>query len=226
MGGNVARMMVLDQNFLSDNTYKQGIIHKLITIDSPHQGTVLARRLLTDANTDCLHQLFAKNKLLIFDRVTLQAPAGIGIDGAVRDLVDFPLSPASAKITNLSPHQLRAATIAGIYTNFDRLDWHPISVAVRNKPFGCPTTPLAQALTSTGWPAVFSGEENDGIVPRTSQWNGLSGGLRVDHVVHSPGPLSLGFDGPSALASRAVSTMVIDLLNTPKNSPFYVLINP
>ncbi len=226
MGGNIARTLVLDQNFLSDNTYKQGFIHKLITIDSPHQGTVLARRLLSDPNTNCLHQLFAKNKLMIFDRVTLQTAVGVGLDGAIRDLVDVPLSPASARITNLSPHPLRVAMIAGIYTNFDRLDWHPISVAARNKPFGCPETPLAQALTSAGWRAVFSGEENDGIVSRTSQWNGLTGGIRVDGVVHSPGPLSLGFAGPSALATRAVSTLVIDLLNTPKNSPFYVNINP
>ena len=225
MGGNIARMMVLDQNFLSNNTYRQGIIHKLITIDSPHQGTVLARRLLSDPNADCLHQLFAKNRLLIFDRVTLQTNVGVGVDGAIRDLVDQPLSPASDKITNLSPHRLHAATIAGIYTNFDRLDWHPFAIAVRNKPFGCPTTPLAQALTSAGWPAVFS-EENDGIVPRTSQWNGLTGGIRVDNVVHSSGAQSLGFAGPSVLATSVAATLVIDLLNTPRNSPFYVLINP
>ncbi len=47
MGGDIARQLVLQPNFLDDDTFGQGSIHKLITIDTPHLGSPLANLLLS-----------------------------------------------------------------------------------------------------------------------------------------------------------------------------------
>jgi hypothetical protein len=75
--------------------------------------------------------------------------------------------------------------------------------------------PLALRLTSTGWNDEF-GEANDGIVPVSSQFGGVSSTLLKTGIIHSPGIERLNFLGPSGLdAGSGVPDLVIDLLNEP-----------
>ena len=80
--------------------------------------------------------------------------------------------------------------------------------------------PLANFLTNTDWPTVFAFEDNDAIVPESSELNLPVGSPLVGSpivaagVIHSPGIEALDFAGPSVLeTSSGVPDKVVDLLN-------------
>ena len=78
--------------------------------------------------------------------------------------------------------------------------------------------PLGQALDQNNWnQAVFGiGVANDGIVPVSSQLNGVDSTTTntFPGVIHSSGIESLGFNPPSELdLSSGIPTAVVDLLN-------------
>lgn len=231
MGGLVARTVVLLPDFLQDSrdpTFSQGYIHKLITIDTPHLGTPLATQLLSPQETGgCLQLLLAKHGSIAFNTVTLSVGQ---FSGAVGDFVDNPQSTALSNLVNSSTHPLPTSLIEGIYNNFAVLDnTTDRATLIRNWPFGCPSDPLAQKLTSAGWQNLFSNLRNDAIVPEASQLDNLpaSPGNQFPGYVHSDGTTSLGFSPPGVLDGGAIATQVIFLLNTPAtNSAYYNLINP
>ena len=63
------------------------------------------------------------------------------------------------------------AMIAGEYTIWGSLD-HTLSVASYIRNIQCPSDPLAQLLTGTGWPTIFGGAAYDVMVSVDSQLNG------------------------------------------------------
>jgi hypothetical protein len=208
---------------LRRNTFGQGIIHKMITIDTPHLGSPVATRLLLASPQEdnwCLRDPLAVLGDYAFRSVTL-AGAGV-VSGAMGDL-----SLGSQALRNIAaPGQrgLFTAMIAGEYSDFGSLasSWGPSL---------CPSSPLAQALTPSGWPAVFTDDAlhiNDGIVSLHSQGNGLSATIPPLSLMHSSALSALGFTGTSVLDSAStVPGVVIDLLNTPvTNFSSYPLINP
>jgi pimeloyl-ACP methyl ester carboxylesterase len=226
MGGNIARAMALHPQFLNRNTFHQGIIHKLITIDTPHLGSAVATRfLMPDEYDRCLQHSFGNLGKAVLSTAVVN---GVTVSGALGDLVDSPMSPALQQLATQNPHPLPTAMLVGVYTNFGVLDSlsNVNALALKHWPTGCPDDPLVLQLTSTGWPAIFN-EQNDGIVGRSSQENGSdqSAGL-ADGYVHSPGTKELGFDGPSVL-EPPVPAWVIDMLNKPvTNQQYYKKINP
>ncbi|MCU1240036.1 MAG: hypothetical protein JWO71_762 [Candidatus Acidoferrum typicum] len=225
MGGVIARTAALQPGFLNDNlnpSFGQGYIHKLVTIDSPHLGSPLATQLLTPQESGgCLQLLLANRQKFVFNTVTLNG-AGT-VSGAVADLVDAPMSPALSNIANNSPHPLPTSLIAGIYTDWPGLDSSGTAWAIRHWPLGCPSDPLAQRLTSTGWQQLFNNQPNDAIVSESSELNNLipSPGSQFLGNVHSPGTESLGFSAPSVMDAGNVPNQVIFLLNTPVTSTVY-----
>jgi hypothetical protein len=88
---------------------------------------------------------------------------------------------------------------------------------------GLANNPLANALTSGGWPTVLGGD-SDAIVPVNSQLAGKGTSLfPLAAEVHSPGTEALGFGGPSELDDTAVvPPEVLKLLNTPVDQSVYV----
>jgi pimeloyl-ACP methyl ester carboxylesterase len=230
MGGNIARAMVLHDGFLNNNTFRQGIIHKLITIDTPHRGSALATRfLMPDEYFGCLQKSFGNRGKAVLSTAVVN---GVTVSGALGDLVDSvdsAMSPALEELATKNPHPLPTAMIVGVYTNFDWLDsfLNRNAMAIRNYPAECPGDPLAQQLTSAGWRALFNDQENDGIVQRTSQENGLNANAgRFDGYMHLPGTNDLGFEPPSVL-DAPVPQAVIVLLNRPvTNESVYKKINP
>lgn len=229
MGGVIARTMALQTTFLGNSTYDQGTIHKLITIDTPHLGSQLAPLLLSPGEeVGCVEDLLSLDGKFVFNTVEL---AGFSqpISGAMQDLT--PGSQALSSVASSNSHQLPTALIAGVYTQF-------ASLTPTNSFIGgvCSLAqdPLARDLTPTGWPAIFSGENNDAIVSETSQLNGLISPLVFQNRVHSPGTEHLGFSPPSVLDPdflSGVPSTVISLLNTPVNftsstSTPFVFINP
>jgi pimeloyl-ACP methyl ester carboxylesterase len=223
MGGDIARAMALERTYLQRNTFGQGIIHKMITIDTPHTGTPVATRLLLASpqeDNGCLRSRLALLGDFAFSSVTLPG-AGV-VSGAMGDL-----SLGSQALRNIAAQGQRGlftAMIAGEYSKFSSLanSWGPSL---------CPSSPLAQALTPNGWPAVFTDDAfhiNDGVVSLHSQGNGLSATIPPLSLMHSSALSALGFAPPSVLdADSTVPGLVIDLLNTPvTNFSSYPLINP
>lgn len=230
MGGDIARTMVLQAGFLSDDTFGQGSIHKLITIDTPHLGSPLAAMLVSPQEEEgCIEDTILPSvRHFVFNSVSF---GGItSIPGAIGDL--SPSSKGLRDIANGNQHPLPTALIAGVYTNLSALDTSPRAAFLR---FFCGTIaddPLANDLTSSGWQAVFSGADNDAIVPVTSQVNDSLGGnnafvfVGTGGYVHSPGTEKLGFAPPSVLDPGDVPNEVIKLLNTPVTQPAFAPLNP
>jgi probable HAF family extracellular repeat protein len=104
MGGVIARYMVLlGGAYFRDSNYRQGEVHKLITIDSPHNGTDLATQLLSPSEALCRE---------VFEL------AGKKVGDAMRDMV-----PGSAALQDLQQptFPLLAHAIAGIANSFQTL---------------------------------------------------------------------------------------------------------
>src|SRR5258708_5472843 len=235
MGGDLAGTLPLLPHYLSNPTFGQGPIHKVITIYTPHLGSPLATNLLLPA-TACTRGFLASAGNYAFSSVQLN---GQNVNGAIEDL--GPSSTALNAINNPpqpQPHYLPTALIAGIYTNFASLNCSMCSAAVlRNQYTGCPNDPLVQSLTPQRWPAIF-GEQNDAIVGLSSQMNtpnpGPTVGFQFTGYVHSQGIEKLSFTGPSVLDPNIVApqtisvpTQVINLLNTPvTNTSVFLSLNP
>jgi pimeloyl-ACP methyl ester carboxylesterase len=228
MGGLITRSLVLQPNFLSDSTFGQGYIHKVITIDTPHLGSQVALQLMSpQENGGCL-----QNVLSVFGKFSLNTATvgGSVANGATADLqgddTTGQLSPALSQLNQSSPMPIPVSLIAGVYTNFGALLTSPVSHMIAG---WCGADSLAQQLTPNGWPLIFHGNPNDAIVSENSQLDGLTPapGSQFFGYVHSPGTETLGFAGPSVLDAGSIPNQVISLLNTSwKNSVYYYQLNP
>jgi probable HAF family extracellular repeat protein len=231
MGGDISRTIALQFDFLAPETFGQGIIHKLITIDTPHLGSPLATQLLQSQN-GCVANVLALAQQPAFGSiqgVTKLGPATLTLQGAVGDLADTP-SQALQNIAAQGQHPLPTALIAGTInsTNLAGLLNNATAMSLRAACGVGASSPLAQNLTAGNWPNVFNNQPSDAIVSLNSQLDALSPdpGMVFDGNVHSPGTEKLGFAGPSVLDSGPVPTQVINLLNTPVTDPLFHLLNP
>lgn len=226
MGGDIVRTMPRIEGYLERRTFGQGIVHKLVTIDTPHTGSPVATRMLsTTENNACLRDVLAWKGNLAFSRVALGLQ---DVPGAVGDLVHSPPSRALQDINTPGPQGIFTALYAGVLVDFSSLDaWIGFARAIRN---WCHDSPFAQQLTAARWPLVFSDDathRNDGIVSHASQSNGLSNVGTSEGVLHSTGMRKLGFSGFVALDPGLFAVAVIDVLNIPRgNSTYYSVLNP
>ncbi len=220
MGGDITRYLALLPDFVSSETYGQGVIHKLITIGTPHLGSPLAIDLLQDANS-CVRNVFAKNRLIALASATVSN--GVIFTGGVGDLQGdgvslSSLSPALESLRQSGPVPLRTALIAGVTAanNLNSLDCPFSLCTARLLRLRCGGNPLADNLTSQGWPTVFSNQPNDAIVPQSSELNVALGFVIVVGVIHTESLAALSFTGPGELDSASgIPNHVINLLNTP-----------
>jgi len=222
MGGDITRTLPTIKNFYSSNTFALGVVHKAITIATPHWGSPLATKLLA-SNNECVRGILATNGSPSFTSVTFLN--GTKASGAVADLqgdgFGGGLSAALRRLQNPIAHPLPTALIQGIesQSQLDGLDTSPTAAFIRLFCFG---NSLAGDLTSSGWPTIFN-QDSDSIVPALSAVAGLSGGVVVEGVIHSASAEALGFGPPAELdADGGVPNTVIDLLNTPVTSSTYI----
>ena len=242
MGGLMARRLA-SYGFLDNNTLGAGIIHKLVTIDTPHLGTPLASALQDDTNT-CVRNVLAGIGNVTYRKVQLFTDM---YWGAVADLAGDgkPGGALSNALQNLqgSAHApIPTAMIAGVvgFTNLDGLSTSLITATLRRI---CNTNPLAAKLTKATWALLFTADgisgDNDGVVGKTSQLNGVQAiqGLLFDESVngqgyiHSSGVAGLGFNPPTVLDGAAdpscaeptssVACRVIGLLDTAVTSSVF-----
>ncbi|HUI42395.1 MAG TPA: hypothetical protein VL523_10545 [Terriglobia bacterium] len=220
MGGDVSRWLPQESNFLSDDTFAQGSVHKVITIGTPHLGTPLAIDMLNDSNS-CVRTTLALDGDITFDTAVV---GGDNATGAMNDLqgdgFGGSLSNALTTLSQPSPHPLPFALVYGLVSqsqlNGLNTSWDAFLLRLL-----CSGDPLAGSLTSTGWPQVF-GQSSDAIVPEISEVNSLSNGVQINGVVHSTAIFVLGFGPPAELQQASgIPAKVVNLLNTPVTSGTY-----
>lgn len=221
MGGLVSRTMVLlGDSFAHPDTFGQGLIHKLITIGTPHLGSPLAIKLLERENYS-LAQLLSDKSMNNYVLNTVTFENGAVVNGAVADLQGDgrgnDLSPALQALVNSESKQpFPTAYIAGTMkeNNWAGLDSNSVTAIIRTMYGEWEGCPLALSLTSSGWRDVF-GEDNDAIVGLTSQRNGDNKVCSVHKgFIHSHGTEGLGFNGPDELEGNTpIQNKVTTLLN-------------
>jgi pimeloyl-ACP methyl ester carboxylesterase len=229
MGGLITRTMPLLDGYASPLNYNLGLVHKLITIDSPHLGTPVAAELLDPSNSCIQGALYHLGNLMSLTQVHLAE--GSAVDGAVLDLEGDGYGNAlSEALKALNPADaINTVTIPTVFisgnmdiNNLLGLDESPSTSILRRF---CDTSPLAAYLSPEAW-SLLLGDDSDAIVPLSSQ--DLSGQFRhvLGGVVHSAGTEKLGFSPPDVLsAGVGTPAWVLDMLNTPVTSnTFYPML--
>lgn len=223
MGGDIARTVAAQTTYLSDNTFGQGDIHKLITIDTPHLGSPLAADLGSSGEkSGCVAQKLAEHHKYVLNDIAFYDFSVYS--GAMSDLT--PSSAALSLIANQNTHLLPTGLIAGISPGFETT---PPGIALL---CGQRDTLASNLTSASSWTSlIFQGQENDGIVSETSQLDAGTGDV-FSGVAHSPGITrftGLGFSPPSALdpdSQTGIPSTVIKLLNTPITSSNFSFLNP
>jgi pimeloyl-ACP methyl ester carboxylesterase len=241
MGGTITRTIAAQGNFLRDDNFGQGDVHKLITIDTPHLGSPLASQLLFADVNSCVRDVLARN-----GEISLRTAVLYGTQtftGAVADLQDNTgisgqLSPALQMIAVANQHPLPTALVVGYMQAQNRAGLDNISFAQTVLHRICGTghgDPLGNNFTSTSIANVFGGNDSDGIVSLSSQEDNPAGSptnyipiaSTFPGYVHGSGAIQLGLVGPQMLDPTAkVPPQVINLLNTSVTDPAFNLINP
>ena len=225
MGGNVTRMLPQLAEYAIQNTFNIGYVHKLITIDTPHQGAKLAAALLNPSNS-CVESMLAVGGNYSFSSVVTSD--GRYINGAMGDL-----QPGSnALVATHTGNNVIPTAMIGAQMTTAQLNGAGTTGSGRVVRIICSTlsNPLAIELTPLYWPDVAGSatDPSDAVVPLSSQFDGEQATYPVANPavavygIHSKGPEQLGFLPPTVLDQASCAgqtscapTEVINLLNTP-----------
>jgi pimeloyl-ACP methyl ester carboxylesterase len=213
MGGLIARDIEADLSTHSSENRLQGVIHKLITIDTPHTGSQFATRLAD------FPPCWAA-----FDYANHPVAGGV-----------FDLMPGSALLTSLNSASLQVTHAHAIVGTANTNQQGAVLNSSDGKEieFWCPT------ILSGCFGSVFNGDASDLVVSESSQQHGFA----TTGVTQSPNTIHVVISdlfplGPDALdgvlsgSDRVPSTtplnapLVVNLLNTFITDPSFVSIQP
>jgi len=196
MGGLVTRDMTLDQRFLADSNFNEGLVHKLITIGTPHNGSPLV------------------NELNASDIVckTLFGLAGQKVAGAVQDL-----SVGSSFLAKVNgsplPSLLKAHAIVGIADLTQQ--------TVSQLGLGLITKFVCKNVLPLGYFVLYLGDDSDLLVPESSQHFNFFPATtfeKISDTIHSVAPLVFPV-GPDEL-NRVIMFPATNILNpVPTSDP-------
>jgi pimeloyl-ACP methyl ester carboxylesterase len=189
MGGLVTRDMTLDQRFLADSNFNEGLVHKLITIGTPHNGSPLVNELNSSG----------------FVCKTLFGLAGQTVAGAVQDLSVG--SSFLAKVNNSPlPSLLKAHAIVGI-ADLTQQTASQLGLGLITK-FVCTN------VLPLGYFVLYLGDGSDLLVPESSQHFNFSPASTFETVsdtIHSVAPLVFPI-GPDEL-NRVIMFPATNIIN-------------
>jgi pimeloyl-ACP methyl ester carboxylesterase len=230
MGGDVMRSLRENvPSFANTINFDLGVVHKLITIGTPHLGSPLATQLL-QANNDCVANLLAAQGNIAFSTVTF---SGKTYTGGAADLEGngsgSGLSPALMSLQKSFSIPFPTALIAGSMSSTNLAGTSCILCIAQvirslcgNAPPLFSNDPLATGLTPAGWPTLLGGA-SDATVPVNSQLNNrapTSIGMQINGVVHSSAMVDyLDFVGPAELDDGLTASQVLLLLNESQTGP-------
>jgi pimeloyl-ACP methyl ester carboxylesterase len=239
MGGLVAREISMLPQYLGNESFGVGNIHKLITIGTPHYGSPFATQALQDPAIESVFAQF-QDKLVFGWGVVLSGRLGV-VPGAAYDMLGDAngtgggLSPNLAALNNTAanPKALPVAEIAGAVDpdiNLKGLSsgWRkvqkPLAQITGRVSYGCGPCTIEAALSAGSWPSLFNRQPSDGMVAVTSQLaTSQTCTTGVPGIIHSPSLEALGFAGPGEIEEQNyIPNAVIFLLNQPVGSEYFV----
>jgi hypothetical protein len=250
MGGDITRTLPLldqmpGQKYLTYDTFGKGIVHKLITIDTPHLGSPLANDLLIPANgsTNSPNNICTASIMILGGNDSFNSVSFSGyptVNGAVYDL-----EKGSTALKNIKqgitqkPYSLPVEMIAAVTDTNNEKNLGNSGIAGLKIIADCENEklaedvspdPLAVILQKGLWDKnIFNDNStngihnNDGIVSLSSQLN-VDDSENLNLVpsippgyIHSGGMVLLGFSPPDVLEDpmQTVPNKVIYLLNKP-----------
>ena len=139
MGGLVTRALPLVHGYLARSNYNLGLVHKLITIDTPHEGSQLAA-LLLGADAIC-QGLFSEFGKPIAGAVTDLAPGSILLSDALPQITSTTM-PMHAIVGIASAAQVVGAILI----------------------FAVPGTACQSLPSGDSFPAVFGGQQGSDLI--------------------------------------------------------------
>ena len=222
LGGLITRYMSLNTDFLQNDTYGAGPVHKLIAIGVPYLGSPLASNLIS-GNSECSRGVLGNNGKPTFYSVTT---ANGSISGAVEDLASGSVA-LTALANSVHPFPLAYTGGTSSPSNLMNVDTSlSKSGSLRLYCAELGHDVIANALTPTGWgTTIFGGAMNDSVVALNSQFNGnnINTTNVVAGVIHSTGIETLNFLGPAELdQASGLGSVVVRLLNESVTGPdFY-----
>ena len=214
MGGVITRYLPKVDGF-NHRTMGYGVVHKLVTIDTPHTGSPLANRFMDQIPnvTGCLRGILRLGGSLVIKQARLTTGT---VNGAAFDLQQN-RGGITQEIATQTVRPIPTGLIAGIYTQWGSLDF-PLgpAKAIHGLCGIGANDDIALSLTGTGWPTLM-GDQNDAMVTLSSQKAGIQGAGHVlfTGFAHSDALLLLGFDPPYVTNHPAIADTVLDILNTP-----------
>jgi hypothetical protein len=201
MGGLVSRNLVHIPGFIDTKNYNTGLIHKLISIDTPHEGTYLANELAT-SNLLC-QSIFAAGRKPIDQ-------------GAVDDLAQDSALIGVLHLPSTGPRGIPTHAIVG-RANATQQE------TVEGGWFEFGINGVCDLLPNNKFKQLFQ-EPSDLIVPESSQ-SGSKSGISmsplisnvIDGVTHETDPI-IFTASPDVLTSPKTIDSLIELLNSPLRS--------
>jgi hypothetical protein len=242
MGGLIARSMWYSPTFSRNTNYGRGLIHKLITLGTPHLGSHNALRLI-DGTNECVRNHAPLSGLMSESPSYALASlviSGTAVNGAVADLAgDGTVAGSSPFIRSIQAptpgrsDRIPMAMIAGMASasQFGGIDGSATQGLTQatcgpNVDIGFSGNFLANNFSGSRWPLVFGGLPSDAVVSVGSALNGSkemnacgsqTGSTCVlNPSVHGPGTVvELGFLPPHLQSPESgAPAAVLDLLNT------------
>jgi len=201
MGGLITRGIASKPTYRRQENYLNGLVHKMITIGTPYDGSPFAKNLVAefDASDGCviIKKGFAVN--------------GLYISGAVRDLAQ----PTTVSV----PHNVPMHAIVGVAgSDTEKNDENWVGYLA----LAATCSHMNLNLFGQGYHPVF-GEDSDLIVGASSQhsgfpstsWESLSGAIHLtnDFVLFPFGIPELQYSG-LFIDGASITERLISLLNT------------
>jgi pimeloyl-ACP methyl ester carboxylesterase len=241
MGGLLTRQAESLPAFADGYSFGVGNIHKLITVGTPHFGSIFATLLLQDP---CMAYFRSQNEKLVLGQNVHVVGRGTFSVGAFDTEGDANgmgqgLTGALTALNNGSGHGVPAHMLAGAMTSANFASYavgYKLAMAYCTFLYPFSHTPLANGMRSyNSWRGLFNGSDSDSIVAVSSQLFGQSGGGAADvysGLIHDPGMtvqvwipnlnvwVNVGLTGPAETQQvdptlNPIPTRIIDLLQEP-----------
>jgi hypothetical protein len=219
MGGCVARTAAEDPKFKVQQNYNKGYINKLITIDTPHNGSSLAN-LLDDIRFDTEKADPIFNTLKILNDFFTRIEGQYKVVDAISDLRYK--GDKKFQITPISSHLIGCATTCDKFNPRFKAELYLLKILLKLEGKDVCST-YSNFFSSRGYEADFM-QQSDGIVSLLSQLSAKPTDLILDSWSIYSNLMHSSILGPAPTESPIIGTEVNKLLNTEIQSSYFSFI--
>lgn len=216
MGGCVARTAAEDLKFKVQQNYNKGYINKLITLDTPHNGSSLAN-LLDDIRFDTEKADPIFNTLKVLNNFFTRTEGQYQVVDAISDLRYK--GDKKFQITPISSHLIGCVTTCDKFNPLFKGELYLLKILLKLEGDDV-CSAYGNFFSSRGYEADFM-QQSDGIVSLLSQLSAKPTDLIVDAWTIYANLMHSDILGPAPTGSPIVGNEVNKLLNTEIQSSYF-----